>query len=272
MAIELGKRTLVMGILNVTPDSFSDGGKYQTLEQAVQQARVMVQEGADIIDIGGESTRPGAPQVSAEEELRRVVPIIQALKQELSVPISIDTYKAEVADRAIVAGADMINDVWRALDPGMAEVASKHQVPIILMHNRNNNTYTDIIQDMMDDLHESIQMVKAAGLRDDYIWIDPGIGFAKTYEDNLYVMAHLEKLVAMGYPVLLATSRKSMIGATLDLPVEERLEGSLATVCYGIQKGCQIVRVHDVKETVRVCRMMDRMVQREGIAYGQNLL
>jgi len=261
---DLGKRTLVMGILNVTPDSFSDGGKYNSVDRAVIQAKKLVQEGADIIDIGGESTRPGFEVVSVEQELERVIPVIQAIRQEMEVPISVDTYKAKVADQAIEAGANIINDIWRCMaDPEMPRIAAKHQVPIILMHNRDNAEYKDFIQDMKADLQESISLVEKAGVAKENIWLDPGIGFAKSYEDNLSAMAHLDQLVETGYPVLLATSRKSFIGLTLDLPVEDRLEGSLATVCYGVQKGCQIVRVHDVKETVRVCKMMDAMKRKE---------
>lgn len=266
---KIGERTLVMGILNVTPDSFSDGGRYNSLEGAIQQACKLVEAGADILDIGGESTRPNAPAISLDEELERVIPVITAIRKEIDVPISIDTYKAEVANQAILAGADIINDIWRGIgDPEMPKVAADHQVPIILMHNRQNKNYHHLLTDMKQDLEESISLMKQAGLNEELIWIDPGIGFAKTYEDNLYVMAHLEELVNMGYPVLLATSRKSFIGLTLDLPVEERLEGTLATVCLGIQKGCHIVRVHDVLETVRAARMMDTMLSKGGVSHG----
>ena len=267
----MGERTIVMGILNVTPDSFSDGGRFNKLEPAVLHAKDMIEAGADILDIGGESTRPGFAHVSVEEELERVIPIIKAIRRESDIPISVDTYKAEVARQAVEAGANIINDIWRGIaDPNMMKVAADLHVPIILMHNRENNNYNYIIEDIIDDLNESIQMAKIAGVYEGDIWIDPGIGFAKNYEQNLQVMANLDKLAAMGYPVLLATSRKSMIGTTLELPASERLEGSLATVCYGIQKGCQAVRVHDVKETVRVCRMMDAMIKREERFHGQN--
>lgn len=265
--LQLGERTLVMGILNVTPDSFSDGGKYDSVDRAVEQAKRLIEEGADILDIGGESTRPGFTAVSVEEEINRVVPVISAIRKEIKtpIPISIDTYKADVAEEALKAGANILNDIWRCIeDPRMAEVAAAHQVPIILMHNRKNMDYKNIVQDLLTDLEESISLVQKAGVKKEQIWLDPGIGFAKTYEDNLQVMAHLDELTAMGYPVLLATSRKRFIGETLDLPVDERLEGTLATVCYGIEKGCHMVRVHDVKETVRVCRMMDAMKRREG--------
>ncbi|HJV47558.1 MAG TPA: dihydropteroate synthase [Bacillota bacterium] len=252
-----------MGILNVTPDSFSDGGRFNQRDEAIRHAIKLAQDGADILDIGGESTRPGFSVVSEEEEMERVLPIISAIRNELDIPISIDTYKAEVAHEALLAGADIINDIWRAVgDPNMPKVAAAHQVPIILMHNRQNKQYNDLLIDMKKDLEESIHLVEKAGVSKENIWLDPGVGFAKTYEDNLVAMAHLEDFVAMGYPVLLGTSRKSFIGLALDLPVEERLEGTLATVCLGIQKGCQIIRVHDVKETVRVSRMMDTMLQR----------
>lgn len=264
--LQLGERTLVMGILNVTPDSFSDGGRYDSIDRAIEQAKQLIEEGADILDIGGESTRPGSDPVSLEEELSRVIPVISAIRQEIKIPIpiSIDTYKADVAEQAIKAGANILNDIWRSIeDPRMAEVAAAYQVPIILMHNRKNMDYKNLMQDLLSDLEESISLVQTAGVKQENIWLDPGIGFAKTYEDNLQVMAHLDELVALGYPVLLATSRKRFIGETLDLPVDQRVEGTLATVCYGIQKGCRVVRVHDVKETVRVCRMMDAMRRRE---------
>ncbi|USG68304.1 dihydropteroate synthase [Brevibacillus ruminantium] len=260
--LPLGQRTLVMGILNVTPDSFSDGGRYTEVEHAVAQARALVEAGADIIDIGGESTRPGSAEVELAEELDRVLPVIRALAEELSVPLSIDTYKSEVADQAIRAGAHIINDVWGAKkDRRMAEVATHHQVPIILMHNREDMAYTHFFSDMVRDLRESVQIAKKAGVRDEMIILDPGIGFAKTLEQNLEAMRRLDDLVALGYPVLLGTSRKSMIGRVLDLPVEERLEGTAATVALGVAKGCQIVRVHDVKEMKRVTAMMDAMLK-----------
>lgn len=256
------RRTLVMGILNVTPDSFSDGGKYNTVEKAVEHARKMVAEGADIIDVGGESTRPGHTTISAEEELKRILPVIKALAQEIDCPLSVDTYKAVVARAAIEAGAHIINDIWGAKkDPDMAKVAAELKVPIILMHNREKAEYSgSLMKEVCDDLMESVQIAKAAGVTDEQIILDPGIGFGKTYEQNIEVMRNLHHIVALGYPVLLATSRKSMIGNTLQLPPHERVEGTAATVAYGIAQGCHMVRVHDVKEMVRVCRMMDAMV------------
>ena len=258
----IGMRTLVMGIVNITPDSFSDGGKYNTIEESVNRAKALVQQGADIIDIGGETTKPGAQPVLLDDELERVIPLIKAVRKELNdTPISIDTYKAEVAKQSILAGADIINDVWRgSADPNMAKVAADLEVPIILMHNRRNEEYQSLISDMLDDLYESITMVKSAGVKKENIWIDPGLGFAKSFQDNLTVMSHLETFVSTGYPVVLGTSRKRFIGRVLDTEVDQRMEGTLATVCYGVQQGCHIIRVHDVLETVRVCRMMDAML------------
>ncbi|MBT2688739.1 dihydropteroate synthase [Bacillus sp. ISL-47] len=259
--LDYGNKTLVMGILNATPDSFSDGGKYNHLDQAIKHAIEMVENGADIIDIGGESTRPGFAAVPAQEELERVLPVIEAISKEVGVPLSIDTYKAEVAKRAIEAGAHIINDVWGAkADPDMATVAAETQVPIILMHNRKDMKYTSFFRDVMNDLYESITLVKSAGVKDENIILDPGIGFAKDLNYNLEMMRDLDKLVAIGYPVLLGTSKKRMIGTILDLPVEERTEGTGATVCYGIQKGCQMIRIHDVKEMSRMAKMMDAMM------------
>ncbi|MBH0231817.1 dihydropteroate synthase [Halobacillus yeomjeoni] len=257
----LGERTLVMGILNATPDSFSDGGRFNDVEAAVEQALTMEREGADIIDIGGESTRPGHEPVSQQEELERVLPIIKAVKQKVNIPISIDTYKAEVAEQAVEAGASIVNDVWGAKkDPAIVEVAARYEVPIILMHNREDKGYDNLISDMKTDLKESIEAAKKAGVKGEQIILDPGIGFAKTPEDNLVVMRNLYQFHDMGYPLLLGSSRKSFIGLTLDLPKDERMEGTGATVCYAISQGVQIVRVHDVKPISRMTRMMDAML------------
>lgn len=260
--IDLNEKTHVMGIVNVTPDSFSDGGKYNRPELAARHAAQLVQDGADIIDVGGESTRPGHEPVSADEELERVLPALQQIRQAVDVPISIDTYKAIVASRAIETGANIINDIWGAKkDPEIADVAVQYDVPIVLMHNRTEPNYDDLIDDMIRDLYESIEIAKKAGVRDEQIILDPGIGFGKTFEHNLIVMRNLEKITQLGFPVLLGTSRKSMIGIALNLPPGERMEGTGATVCLGIQKGCQIVRVHDVKPIVRMARMMDVMLR-----------
>lgn len=263
--LDCGKKTLIMGILNITPDSFSDGGSYVELDRAIAHAKEMVKNGADIIDIGGESTRPGFEAVSVEEELKRVIPVIKRLSEEVDVPISIDTYKAEVAKQSIEAGATIINDIWGAkADPNMASVAATYNVPIILMHNRNNLNYKDLIPDMIEDLMESVKIVKDAGVNDENIILDPGVGFAKTMDDNLQVMNHLDAFVALGYPVLLGTSRKRFIGHVLDLPANDRMEGTGATVCLGIERGCQIVRIHDVLEISRMAKMMDAMLGKGG--------
>lgn len=260
--LNLDERTYVMGILNVTPDSFSDGGKYNEAREAVKRAKQMVEEGADIIDIGGESTRPGAEYVSEEEEINRVVPIIKAIKSELDVLISIDTYKSKTAEAAIKAGADIINDVWGfKKDKNMAKVAAEYNVPCILMHNREDEPYTNLMNNVLEDLIESINIALDSGVKRENIILDPGIGFAKNYEENLIVMNNLERIVNIGFPVLLATSRKSMIGLTLNLPVDERVEGTIATTVMGIMKGCKIVRVHDVLENKRACIMTDKILK-----------
>jgi len=259
--LDYEKKTLIMGILNATPDSFSDGGRYNTVEVAVAKAKQLVADGADIIDVGGESTRPGAEFVPVDEELSRVIPVIEAISKEVDVPISIDTYKSEVAKQAIKAGAHIINDVWGGkADSRMVEVVADLDVPYIIMHNRKKDTYSSFIRDAIYDLYESIQLAKNAGVRDEHIILDPGIGFAKDLTLNIEMMQNLDTIVALGYPVLLGTSRKSMIGAILDLPPSERMEGTGATVCYGIQKGCQIMRVHDVKEIARMAKMMDALM------------
>ncbi|GGE21653.1 dihydropteroate synthase [Marinithermofilum abyssi] len=260
--LPLYERTLVMGILNVTPDSFSDGGRFNQVERAVEHARNMVAEGADILDVGGESTRPTATPVSLEEELARVIPVIQRLARTVDAPLSVDTYKAEVARQALEAGAHMINDVWGLKkDPEMAHVVAHYDVPVIIMHNRKEARYDSFLDDIRADLMESVEIARRAGVKDERIILDPGIGFAKSYEENLYLMRHLDVVTELGFPVLLGTSRKSMIGLTLDLPVDERVEGTAATVTCGIMKGCGIVRVHDVKEMVRVVRMTDAMMR-----------
>ncbi len=258
---DFDKKTYIMGILNVTPDSFSDGGKFYSVEDAVSHAIEMVQDGAGIIDVGGESTRPGHKPVSVEEELRRVIPVIQEVSKRVDAPISIDTFKARTAAEAIEAGAHIINDVWGAKqDPEIADVAAEKKVPIILMHNRPNMDYENFVRDVLFDLYESIEIAKKAGVSDDKIILDPGIGFAKDRDQDMLLMQNLDKIVALGYPVLLATSRKRVIGHVLDLPVEERMEGTGATCLFGMQKGCHIVRVHDVKPISRMVKMMDALM------------
>lgn len=261
--LDLSTKTHVMGILNVTPDSFSDGGKYDDIAQAVERAIQMEKEGADIIDVGGESTRPDHKPITAEEEMRRVLPIIEALRERLTVPISIDTYKAKTAKAALEAGADMINDIWGATyDPEMANVAADYNVPIILMHNRTSKEYNSIIDDMIADIERSINLAIKSGVRDEQIVLDPGIGFGKHLRDNFVVMQHLERLTShFDYPFLLATSRKSFINEIIPSEPEERDNATGATTCLGITKGVQIVRVHDVKRTVELTKMMDAMTK-----------
>lgn len=260
---EIGKRTYIMGILNVTPDSFSDGGEYDNAIRAVKHAKEMVEQGADIIDIGGESTRPNHIPVDDKEEISRVIPVIRALVKEIDVPISIDTYKANVAEAAILEGASLINDVWGfKKDPRMAEVAAKYGTACCLMHNRENNVYNDLMGDILVDLKESIEIALKAGVSPEKIIVDPGVGFAKDYNQNLIVMNKLEELSTLGYPVLLATSKKSMIGNTLNLPPKDRVEGTIATTVIGIMKNCDFVRVHDVAENKRACMMTDAIVRK----------
>ncbi|OPF52530.1 dihydropteroate synthase [Clostridium baratii] len=259
---DLKERTYVMGILNVTPDSFSDGGKFNEVDAALKRVKEMIEEGADIIDVGGESTRPNFEVVKEEEEIKRVVPIIRAIKENFDIPVSIDTYKSKTAEAAIEAGADVINDIWGfKKDKDMAKVAAKYNVPCILMHNRENKEYNDLMKDVVFDLVESINIALNAGVKRENIILDPGIGFAKDLNENLIVMNNLEKIKDLGYPVLLATSRKSMIGLTLDEPVDQRVEGTIATTVLGITKGCEFVRVHDIRENKRACVMTDAMLK-----------
>lgn len=260
--LKLGTRTQIMGILNVTPDSFSDGGRYNQVDLAVAHAIQMMEDGADLIDIGGESTRPGSETVSAEEELSRIIPVIEALKlQAPHIPISVDTYKAEVARQAILAGAHIINDVWGAkADPDMAHTAADLGCPIILMHNRPERDYTSYLDDVVQDLQESIQIALNAGVQPDQIILDPGIGFVKDITENLTLMSSLGLLNELGYPVLLATSRKRFIQNTLQVQANDAVEGTAATVAFGIAQGCQMVRVHDVKLIRRTADMCDAML------------
>ncbi len=261
---KIGERTYIMGILNFTPDSFSDGGIFNDIDVAIEHVKKMIDDGVDIIDVGGESTRPGYTLISDEEEISRVVPIIKAIKENFDIPISIDTYKAKVAEKALEAGADLINDIWGfKKERDMAKVAAKYSVPCCLMHNRENEDYKDLMEDILEDLRESIKIAKDAGVKDENIILDPGIGFAKSHEQNLETMNNLERLKELRYPVLLGTSRKRMIGFTLDLPVEERVEGTVATTVIGIMKdSCDFVRVHDVLENSRAAKMTDAIVRR----------
>ncbi|WP_251037686.1 dihydropteroate synthase [Paenibacillus albidus] len=260
--LTLGARTLIMGILNVTPDSFSDGGLWDEPKRAAEHALQMAADGADIIDIGGESTRPGHEPVSLEEELARVLPVIESIHRAAPhLPLSVDTYKAEVARQALAAGAHLINDVWGCkADPLMAAVAAEAECPIIIMHNRHDRRYTDLIPDMIADLQESVNLALEAGVKPYNIILDPGIGFAKDYHENLQAMMSLDSLHALDYPLLLGTSRKKFIRTVLDLPPNDVVEGTAATVAFGIAQGCQIVRVHDVAKIKRTVAMCDAML------------
>ncbi len=264
LSISNGK-TLIMGILNVTPDSFSDGGKFSNLDLALQHAEEMVANGADIIDIGAESTRPyaGAEAITAEQEMERLLPVLEKLVTSCKVPVSVDTYKASVAHEALKIGAHMINDVWGLQkDPEMATVVAKFNVPVIIMHNQVNTYYKrDILSHICEYLQHSIDLGLNAGIEANNIIIDPGIGFGKTPSQNLYVMSKLEQLKSLGCPILLGTSRKRFIGEVLNLAVDDRMEGTGATVALGITKGVNIVRVHDVKSIARIAKMTDAMLR-----------
>lgn len=249
-------QTYIMGILNVTPDSFSDGGKYSRIDAALAHAEKMIRDGADIIDVGGESTRPGHMQITDEEETARVVPVIEALKARFDTPVSVDTYKSAVAREALKAGADLVNDIWGLkYDPQMAGLIAESGAACCLMHNRNNTDYRQFIPEFLDDMRECVRLADEAGIAWDKIILDPGVGFGKTYEMNLEVISRLEVMHELGLPILLGTSRKSVIGLTLDLPPEEREEGTLVTTVFGVQKGCAFVRVHDVEKNKRAIRM-----------------
>lgn len=285
-----GRRTYVMGILNLTPDSFSGDGllagtdsdnddEDARLEATLAQARRFLEAGVDILDVGGESTRPGAEMVSAQEEINRVIPVIRALSEEAGAPISIDTYKAQVAEAALQAGAQLVNDVWGLnADPDLAAVIAAHRVPVILMHNRSSWAhaeiksrlggryvgvpYEDLIGDIQRELLESVEAARAAGIPEEHIILDPGIGFGKTVEQNLELLDRLGEIRELGYPVLIGPSRKSFIGYTLDLPPEQRLAGTAAAVALGIDRGADLVRVHDVEFIVQVVKMTDAIVRR----------
>ena len=280
-----GSRTYVMGILNLTPDSFSgDGllalsGAVGEVEAALAQAKEFLADGADILDVGGESTRPGSQPVSVDEEMGRVIPAIEAIAKEFpDALISIDTYKASVAEQAFKAGAQILNDVWALrADPQLASVAAAFRVPVILMHNRSNpasvevreqlgnayigSEYEDLIEDVTRELLISVELAVKAGIEESHIILDPGIGFGKTREHNLELINRLDEIRALGYPVLLGPSRKSFIGFTLDLPADQRVEGTAATIAIGIARGADIIRVHDVKEMARVAKMTDAIVR-----------
>lgn len=271
-----GERSWVMGILNVTPDSFSDGGSYDTVEDAVRRAEQMVEEGADIIDIGGESTRPGYTVIPVEEELARIVPVIKAVKERLDVPVSVDTYKPDVAQGALDAGADMINDIWGLRWPGdqehrMAAVVAASGKPVCVMHNHEPKIEKDAPAEYREilraDLEEALKIAREAGIADENIILDPGIGFGKTYEENLWSIAELEKITGGEMAVLLGISRKSVIGNTLDLPTDQREEGTIALNVLGRKAGCSIFRVHDVKGNRRALDMTDAVLKAERLVH-----
>lgn len=257
-----GERTYIMGVINVSPDSFSGDG-LGDIEAAVAQSKRFVTEGADIIDVGGESTRPSSTPISIEEELRRVVPVIERLSDEISVPLSIDTYKSEVACQAVAAGASMINDIWGLRhDPRLVEIAAKEGVPIVLLSNQRDRECRDVIAEVTLDLKWSIELAVGLGVAWENTILDPGIGFGKTLEQNLEILRCLGEFTSLGRPILIGPSRKSMIGLILDLPPDQRLEGTAATLAIAIAKGADMVRVHDVREMKRVCQMSDAIIRR----------
>ncbi len=254
-------KTYIFGILNVTPDSFSDGGKWNDMDRALFHVEEMIKDGMDILDIGGESTRPGYTILTAEEEIARVIPTIENIKSRFDIPVSLDTYKADVAKAGIEAGIDLINDIWGLkYDDRMAGVIAESGLPCCLMHNRKEPCYQDFMQDVASDLADTLFLAGKAGIAGDKILLDPGVGFGKTYEQNLQVINNLEELHMFGCPLLLGTSRKSVIGLTLDLPVSERMEGTLVTTVIAVMKGCTFVRVHDVKENARAIRMAEAIL------------
>lgn len=261
---ERNKKTYVMGILNVTPDSFSDGGKWKELDKALFHVEKMLAEGMDILDIGGESTRPGYTLIPDEEEIARIIPIIEAVKSRFDIPVSLDTYKSSVAKAGLEAGIDLINDIWGLkYDREMSRVIGESGLPCCLMHNRKEAEYQDLMREVVEDLEETLQLAEQAGIDREKIILDPGVGFGKTYEQNLQVLRSLETFHSLGCPLLLGSSRKSVIGLTLDLPVSERLEGTLVTTVMAVLMGCSFVRVHDIKENVRAIKMAEAILYHE---------
>ncbi len=269
--LDISSRTHLMGILNVTPDSFSDGGKFFKQEEAIRQGMRLAQEGADIIDVGGESTRPGSEPVSLEEELRRVIPVIQELVKRIDTPVSIDTYKSRVAKEALDSGASMVNDISALrFDPEMKKILAEYRVPVVLMHIKgtpknmqDDPQYQNVLDEIKTYLEDSIKMAKDAGIEEHKIIIDPGIGFGKTLEDNLKILKNLKGFASLGKPILVGVSRKSFIGKILNLPADQRLEGSLAALAVSIINGANILRVHDVRESKRVARLVDSILKQD---------
>ena len=256
-------RTYIMGILNVTPDSFSDGGKFNQIDAALYHVEEMIRDGADIVDVGGESTRSGHIVISDEEEIARVAPVIEAIKSRFDIPVSIDTYKGKVTEAALKAGADLVNDIWGfKFDHKVAGLTAQYGAACCLMHNRSEPTYQDYLNDVVADLKECVRIAKDVGISDDKIILDPGVGFGKTYQMNLEIINHVDVLHSLGFPILLGTSRKSVIGQTLNLPTDQRVEGTLATTVVGVLKGCAFVRVHDIKENKRVIQMTEAIMGR----------
>ncbi len=254
---DLENAPIIMGILNVTPDSFSDGGKWDNIDAALKHTEDMIRDGAKIIDVGGESTRPGYTLISDEEEISRVVPVIEKIKENFDVPISLDTYKTNVARAGVEAGADMINDVWgpKWKDRDMADLVAKSKAAVCIMHNKDNISYSNYVEDVLAELKESIDIAHKAGVNDSQIVVDPGVGFGKDYEQNLLIIKYVDRLKELGYPVLLGTSRKSVIGLTLDVDKDNRMAGTVATTVMGYERGCSIFRVHDVKENYEALMM-----------------
>lgn len=254
---DLENDPIIMGILNVTPDSFSDGGKWDNIDAALKHTEDMIRDGAKIIDVGGESTRPGYTLISDEEEISRVVPVIEKIKENFDVPISLDTYKTNVARAGVEAGADMINDVWglKWKDRDMADLVAKSKAAVCIMHNKDNISYSNYVEDVLAELKESIDIAHKAGVNDSQIVVDPGVGFGKDYEQNLLIIKYVDRLKELGYPVLLGTSRKSVIGLTLDVDKDNRMAGTVATTVMGYERGCSIFRVHDVKENYETLMM-----------------
>lgn len=258
---DVQQKTYVMGILNLTPDSFSDGGRWNAQDAALYRAEQMIDEGASVIDVGGESTRPGYTQISDEEEIGRVAPVIEKIRERFDVPISIDTYKSRVAQAAVDAGADLVNDVWGLkYDEKMAGLIARTGVACCLMHNRKKAEYGHFLTEVKQDLAETLQLARDAGIKEDKIILDPGVGFGKTYGHNLEVICSLAQFGELGCPLLLGASRKSVIGNALGLPVQERLEGTLVTTVFAVLGRCSFVRVHDVKENVRAVRMAEEIL------------
>lgn len=262
--LSFGEKTYIMGILNVTPDSFSDGGDFVDVDNAINHAKEMISLGADIIDVGGESSRPGHQNINTEEEISRVMPVIKRLASETDAIISLDTIRSEVAEEGLKNGVHIINDIWGLQkDLNMVKVAAKYKVPVVIMHNQDGTDYNNMIEEIREFFKKSIDIAKKAGIEDHMIILDPGIGFGKTPEQNIVLMSQLDEIKSMGYPLLLGTSRKSMLGKILDLPPKERVEGTLATTVLGICQGVDIVRVHDVCENFRAAKVTDAIIRGE---------